>query len=123
MYGYWAQKFVLCLYIGPVAQSEDKSLFEKEISLSKKVALVNREISLGHNNSRGGPRISTSSANQCRGPKDCLSYQVTFQKVPWVRICITVKLDRKKSKNILGKSCCLCIKCTAANSLASLIWR
>ena len=69
MYGNWAQKFVICLYIGPVAQSEDKGLSEKEISLSEEATLVNREISLSHNSSRGGPRISTSSANQCRGLK------------------------------------------------------
>ena len=42
---------------------------KEEISLSEETALVNREISLGHNSSRGGPRISTSSANQFRGPK------------------------------------------------------
>ena len=52
-----------------MAQSEDEVLSEEGISLSKETALVSREISLGHNNSRGGPRISTSSANQCRGPK------------------------------------------------------
>ena len=37
--------------------------------MSEEVALVNKEISLGHNSSRGEPRISTSFANQCRGPK------------------------------------------------------
>ena len=42
---------------------------EEGISLSEETVLVSREISLSHNNSRGGPRISTSSANQCRGPK------------------------------------------------------
>jgi len=52
-----------------VAQSEDKSLSKKEISLLEETALVSREISLGHNSSKGGPRISTSSVNQCRGPK------------------------------------------------------
>ena len=52
-----------------MAQSEDDGSFEEEISLSKETALVSREISLGHNNSRGGTRISTSSANQCEGPK------------------------------------------------------
>jgi len=52
-----------------VAQFEDEGLSEEEISLSEEIALVNREINLGHNSSRGGPRISTSSANQFRGPK------------------------------------------------------
>ena len=46
-----------------MAQSEDEGLSEEE------TALVNREISIGQNSSRGGPRISTSSANQFRGPK------------------------------------------------------
>jgi len=44
-------------------------LSEEEISLSKETALVNREISLGHNSSRGGPRISKSLANQFQGSK------------------------------------------------------
>ena len=52
-----------------MAQFEDESLLEEEISLSEKATLINREISLGNNSSRGGPRISTSSANQCLGPK------------------------------------------------------
>ena len=52
-----------------MAQSEDEGLSEEQISLSEEIALVSREISLGHNSSRGGPRKSTSSANQCRGSK------------------------------------------------------
>ena len=52
-----------------MAQFEDEGLFEEEISLEEETALVNREISIGQNSSRGGPRISTSSANQFRGPK------------------------------------------------------
>ena len=62
----------MCLYIGLVARSEDNDLSEEEISLSEETTLVSREISLDHNSSRGGPRISTSSANQCRGPKGLL---------------------------------------------------
>ena len=50
-----------------MAQSEDESLFEDEISLSEETAIVSREISLGHNILKGGLRISTSSTNQCRG--------------------------------------------------------
>ena len=50
-----------------MAQSEDESLSEDEISLSEETAIVSREISLGHNILKGGPRISTSSTNQCRG--------------------------------------------------------
>ena len=52
-----------------MARSEDEGLFEEEISSSEETTLVSREISLGHSSSRGGPRISTSSVNQCRGPK------------------------------------------------------
>ena len=49
--------------------SEDDGLSEDEIFLSEETVIVSREISLGHNNSRGGSRISTSSTNQCQGPK------------------------------------------------------
>ena len=52
-----------------MARSEDNDLSEEEISLSEETTLVSREISLGHSSSRGGPRISTSSTNQCQGPK------------------------------------------------------
>ena len=37
--------------------------------MPEETALMSREISLGHNGSRGGPRISASSASQCRGLK------------------------------------------------------
>ena len=49
--------------------SEDDGVSEDEIFLSEETAIVSRKSSLGHNNSRGGSRISTSSTNQCRGPK------------------------------------------------------
>ena len=42
---------------------------EEEISSLEETALASREIILGHSSSRGGPRLSTSSANQCRGSK------------------------------------------------------
>ena len=42
---------------------------EDEIFLLEETTIVSREISLGHNSSRGEPRISTSFANQCRGLK------------------------------------------------------
>jgi len=41
------------LYIGPVAQSEDEGLSMEEKYLSEEIVLVNREISLGHNGSKG----------------------------------------------------------------------
>lgn len=40
--GHWAQKFFVCLYIGPVAEAKDESLSEKEVSLSKETVLVDR---------------------------------------------------------------------------------
>ena len=52
-----------------MAQSEDEGLSKDVISLPEETAIVSRETSLGHNILKGGPRISTSSANQCRGPK------------------------------------------------------
>ena len=52
-----------------MTQSEDEGLSEEKISLSEETALVNREISFGHNSSRSGPRINTSSANQYQGSK------------------------------------------------------
>ena len=52
-----------------MARSEDEDLFEEEISSSEETTLVSKEISLGHSSLRGGPRISTSLINQCRGPK------------------------------------------------------
>ena len=42
---------------------------KNKISLLEETATVSREISLGHNSSRGGLRMSTSSANQCQGLK------------------------------------------------------
>jgi len=52
-----------------VAQSKDEALSEDGIFLSEETVIVNREISLVHNSLKGGPRISPSSANQCRGPE------------------------------------------------------
>ena len=33
--GYWAQEFIIYLYIGPVAQAEDKDLSKEEKSSSE----------------------------------------------------------------------------------------
>ena len=41
------------MYIGLGAQAEDKVLSEEEKSLSKETVLVNKEVSFGHNGSRG----------------------------------------------------------------------
>ena len=50
--GSWAQEFIDYLYIGPVAQVEDKGLSEEEKSSSKKIVVMNIKVSFGHNGSR-----------------------------------------------------------------------
>ena len=40
------------LYIGPVAQAEDKDLSEEEKSSSEETVLMNKKVSFGHNGSR-----------------------------------------------------------------------
>ena len=52
MLGSWAQEFIIYLYIGPVAQAEDKGLSEEEKSSSEETVLMNKEVSFGHNGSR-----------------------------------------------------------------------
>ena len=59
----------------------EKGLSQDEISLSEEIAIVSREISLGHYSSRGGPRIHPRLTNA----EDRRGYQsswVTFQEVP-----------------------------------------
>ena len=41
------------MYIGHVAQVEDKGLSEEEKSLSEETVLVNKEVRFGYNGSRG----------------------------------------------------------------------
>ena len=41
------------MYIGPVAQAEDKGLSKEEKSLLEETMLVNKKVSFGHNGSRG----------------------------------------------------------------------
>ena len=80
-----------------MAKSEDEGLSEEEISLSEETALVNREISLGHNSSRGGPKISKSLANQFQGSK---RLPVVPCNVPGSSVgadIIAVTSDREKS--------------------------
>ena len=103
-----------------MARSEDEGLFKEEISSSEETTLVSREISLGHSSSRGGPRISTSSVNQCRGPK---RLSIVPSNVPGSSVGANTSCSdiRQKSQKYLMKSCCLCIKCTATNSLVALM--
>ena len=80
-----------------MAQFEDEGLFEEEISLEEETALVNREISIGQNSSRGGPKISKSLANQFQGSK---RLSVVPCNVPGSSVgadIITVTSDREKS--------------------------
>ena len=53
MWGRWAQEFIICLYIGPVAQAKDEKLSEESKSLSEKVILVSEEVNFGHNGLMG----------------------------------------------------------------------
>ena len=53
MYGLWAQEFIIYLYIGPVAQAKDNGLFEEEKFSLEETVLMNKEVSFGHNGSRG----------------------------------------------------------------------
>ena len=52
MQGSWAQKLIIYLYLGPVAQAKDKDLSEEEISSSEEIVLINKKVSFGHNGSR-----------------------------------------------------------------------
>ena len=52
MQRYWAQEFIIYLYIGHVAQAKDEDLSEEEKYLSEETVLVNKEVSFGHNGSR-----------------------------------------------------------------------
>ena len=52
-----------------MAQAKDKRLSEEEKSLLKETMLLNKNVSFGHNGSRGGLRINVFSASQSRGPK------------------------------------------------------
>ena len=47
------QEFIIYLYIGLVAEAEDKGLSKEEKSLLEENVLVNKDVSFGHNGSRG----------------------------------------------------------------------
>ena len=49
--------------------------------------------------------------------------RVTIPEIQLERTRIAETSDKEESQNILGESCCLRIKCTAANSLAVLMWK
>ena len=44
-------RFIIYLYIGPVAQAEDKDLSKKERPSSEETVLKNRKVVFGHNSS------------------------------------------------------------------------
>ena len=52
MQGSLAQKLIIYLYLGPVAQAEDKDLSEEEKSSSEEIVLINKKVSFGHNGLR-----------------------------------------------------------------------
>ena len=47
------QEFIIYLYIWLVAQAEDKGLSGEEKSLLEENVLVNKDVSFGHNGSKG----------------------------------------------------------------------
>ena len=55
--------------------------------------------------------------------RDGLSARVTTPKIQLEWTSIAKITGKEESQNILGESCCHRIKCTAINSLATLIWR
>ena len=80
-----------------MAQFKDEGVSEEEISLPEETVLMSREISLGHNGSRGGTRISASLANQCRVLKKLSIVPGNVQEVLLMRISVAVTLDKEKS--------------------------
>ena len=69
------------------------------------------------------PSMKVSSACLAVALRDGLSTRVTIPEIRLEWISIAETSDKEESQNILGESCYLCIKCTAANSLAALMWR
>ena len=53
--------------------------------------------------------------------RDGLSARVTILEIQLGRTSIAETSDKEEFQNILGESCCLHIKCTAANSLTALM--
>ena len=47
------QEFIIYLYIWLVTQAEDKGLSREEKSLLEENVLVNKDVSFGHNGSKG----------------------------------------------------------------------
>ena len=43
---------IIYLYLGPVAQAEDKDLSKEENSSSEEIVLINKKVSFGYNGSR-----------------------------------------------------------------------
>ena len=68
-------------------------------------------------------RIKVSLACLAEALKDGLSARVTIPEIRLERISIAETSDKEEFQNILGESCCLCIKCIAANSLVALMWK
>ena len=62
LWGPWAQKFIIYLYIGPVAQAKNKDLSEKEKSSLEEIALINKRWGLIIIASKSVSRMKTSSA-------------------------------------------------------------
>ena len=65
--GPWAHKFIICPYIGSVAQAENNDLFEEEKSSSKEIVLINKRWGFVIIALESVPRMKTSSARLGRG--------------------------------------------------------
>ena len=66
--GPWAQKFIICPYIGPVAQAENRDLSEEEKSSLEEITLINKRWGLVIIAPESVPRMKTSSTKLGRGP-------------------------------------------------------
>ena len=95
-----------------MAQAENKDLPEEEKSSSEETVLMNKKVGFGHNNSRECVEVL----------RDGLSAKVTILEIQ-LELTNIAETSNKESQNILSESCYLHIKCTAANSLAALMWR
>jgi len=68
-------------------------------------------------------RMKASSACLAEVLRDGLLARVTIPEIQLERTSIVETSNKEESQNILGENCCLHIKCTAANSLAALMWK
>jgi len=103
-----------------MAQAENKDLPEEEKSSLEETALMNKMWGLVMIAQKSSPRMKGSSARQSRGP---IRWFISIPKIQLEQTGIAKTSDKEESRNILEESCCLRIKCTTTNFLATLMWR